>query len=470
MLRHKAHEVLAASALTKSDSTSSRNRKRDRSTAELHSDSDGDSSRQSDILSTFSASSKRARHDDAKHEASASGNFTAFREKGSKALKEQGDHALLLFLVGCGIPLSVVDSEFFKHFIATIQPKYHPPSSTTLRDTLVPNEASKLNVELIKELQSVRNLTLSFDGGKIRRPRGIYTATVTTPCERQSYLLDLNDASRVSHTANYISKEVLLPVIEKIGPENVSAVVSDNTGNTRKARELIVSMFPHILNFQDCCHEINLALLQINGLDEFREVCLSAFGLRMLQDVREILSYMHHSMYAMEHYNDARKALNIRTGLSHIGTTRFWTFVTAVDSIYQGLAAFRAIVADETLSLDIASRNHLFESHSVKAVQFEICLVRYLAVTMPFARAIRCLEESTITVSDVYAFWLGIMSRLECIMSGCHRAQLSTQTMEDIRAIANQRFKELLEAGPELDVYFAAFFLDPSELLRRVPP
>ncbi len=60
--------------------------------------------------------------------------------------------------------------------------------------------------------------------------------------------------------------------LRRVGPHNFSAVVSDNTGNTRKARELLVKMFPHILNLQDCCHEINLALLQINDLEPFNEV------------------------------------------------------------------------------------------------------------------------------------------------------------------------------------------------------
>lgn len=61
-------------------------------------------------------------------------------------------------------------------------------------------------------------------------------------------------------------------MLNQVGPENVSGVVSDNTRNMRKTRELLVKLFPHILNFQDCCHEINLALLQINELDEFKDV------------------------------------------------------------------------------------------------------------------------------------------------------------------------------------------------------
>ncbi|KAI8990589.1 ribonuclease H-like domain-containing protein [Trametes punicea] len=293
----------------------------------------------------------------------------------------------------------------------------------------------KVSRLLVLEPSKVRNLTLSFDGGKLRHPRGIYTVTVTTPSDRKSFIINLNDASRVSHTARYITHEILKPVFNEIPAENFSAVVSDNTGNTREARQFLTQMFPHLLNFQDCCHEMNLALLQINGLDEFREQLFSSpvwltYPIQMIQDVKDILSYMHHSTYAMEHYNDIRKNLRIQTGLAQIAQTRFWTYVAAVDSIYQGLPAFREL------------------------------LMQYLAVTTPFARAIKCLESATATAADVYAYWLAIMSRLEHIMTDSTRIKLRTETMEDIRAIANQRFNELLEDGPE-DVYLAAFFLDP---------
>ncbi|KAJ2987987.1 hypothetical protein NUW54_g9257 [Trametes sanguinea] len=345
---------------------------------------------------------------------------------------------LIRYIVCNGIPPSSVDSTAFKNFISAIQPKYDPPSATTLRDRLIPNEAARLQISLFEKLGTSRNLTLSFDGGKTRRPHGIYTVTITTPGSRKSYLVDLNDASRVSHTARYIVQEVLKPVLNKIPPENVSAVVSDNTGNTRKGRELLAELFPHILNFQDCCHEMNLALLQINELSEFKE---------MIQDVKDILSFMHHSTYAMEHFNEARKALKISTGLTRVVATRFWTYVAAVDSIFQGLPAFSAIVEDPGLFIDIVSKNELFEKQSVHVREFEIKLVQYLAITTPFARAIKCLESASATASDVYAYWVAIMSRLEFVMSKSSRIKLRPQTMEDIRAIANQRFNELLEDG-----------------------
>ncbi|KAH9850542.1 hypothetical protein C2E23DRAFT_695077, partial [Lenzites betulinus] len=185
--------------------------------------------------------------------------------------------------------------------------------------------------------------------------------------------------------------------ISKVHPENVSAVVSDNTGNMRKCRELISAKYAHILNLQDYCHEINLGLFQIMDLDEFKEVCLWPY-----------------STYAMEHYNEVRQELKITTGLAHIGATRFWTYVSTVDLVYQGLPAFQSIVQNKKLKIDIA--DVLFEKHSVQANLFGIQMVKYLAVATLFARAIKCLKSTSATASNVYVFWLAIMAQLEHVM------------------------------------------------------
>ncbi len=108
------------------------------------------------------------------------------------------------------------------------------------------------------------------------------------------------------------------------------------------------------------------------------------------------------------------------------------------------------------------SKNHLFDSESDEGFQFKNNLSKYLAVTEPFARAIQCLESAHATTSDVYVFWIAIMTSLEArFKDQC--CKLSRSTMEDVRAIANQRFNELLEDGPERDIYLAAFFFDPRK-------
>lgn len=138
------------------------------------------------------------------------GGLEIFHKRGREELKKAGDHALMLFLICNGIPPRNADSKFLAKFTTTLNPRYSPPCSTTIRDYLVPSEASIIQIETLAILRQYRNLTLSFDGGKTRRPHGIYTINVTTP-DCRSFLMDLADVSGVSHTAEYL-QEIINPV------------------------------------------------------------------------------------------------------------------------------------------------------------------------------------------------------------------------------------------------------------------
>ena len=70
------------------------------------------------------------------------------------------------------------------------------------------------------------------------------------------------DLSEHSHTANYVA-EVIKEVIEKIGPNKISAIVSDNAANVRNARRIIQEKYPNIENVRCIAHAINLIACDI---------------------------------------------------------------------------------------------------------------------------------------------------------------------------------------------------------------
>lgn len=70
----------------------------------------------------------------------------------------------------------------------------------TLADTLIPNESARITKTMFDYLKTQCNLTITFDGGKIRKPKLFNTVHVTTT-DRRTLLLELDDASILSHTA-----------------------------------------------------------------------------------------------------------------------------------------------------------------------------------------------------------------------------------------------------------------------------
>ena len=77
------------------------------------------------------------------------------------------------------------------------------------------------------------NINSAFDGWTSGTHRSIWNFTIMTP-SRKEYLYQLRDLSEDSHTAEYLS-EVLKQIIDEIGADRISAIVSDNASNVRKS-------------------------------------------------------------------------------------------------------------------------------------------------------------------------------------------------------------------------------------------
>lgn len=127
--------------------------------------------------------------------------------EGRKVLKEKADHALMLFVTCTGIPPRVIDSKEFRDLCSTLNPSYNLPCASTLSEMLIPDEAAKILTAIHEFLRKERDLTITFDGGKIRRQKSFYSIHVITAA-RESFLLELDDASMLSHTAAYIIEQL----------------------------------------------------------------------------------------------------------------------------------------------------------------------------------------------------------------------------------------------------------------------
>ena len=70
-------------------------------------------------------------------------------------------------------------------------------------------------------------------------------------------LWSIFDLSDRSHTGQYLAEQVK-NVLNDIGNENFSAIVTDAGSNVNAARRIIVQQFPHILNIRCIAHCLNL--------------------------------------------------------------------------------------------------------------------------------------------------------------------------------------------------------------------
>ena len=78
-----------------------------------------------------------------------------------------------------------------------------------------------------------------------------------------------------NHTGEYLAN-MLLDVIEKIGPTKVLAVVTGNTSAMIKARGIINEKCPHITVYSCAAHNLNSLISDILKLNTFKLVTKNA--------------------------------------------------------------------------------------------------------------------------------------------------------------------------------------------------
>lgn len=116
----------------------------------------------------------------------------------------RANHALLKWLCDRMIPPSAVDSPRWRDLVSVLDPSTSTASGTTITDNFVTTEAAFVHQESVNQLSEGKHLTLSYDGGTTRKHESVYTVHVTDPSTRSAHLMEGNEASGVSHTAEHI--------------------------------------------------------------------------------------------------------------------------------------------------------------------------------------------------------------------------------------------------------------------------
>ncbi len=95
----------------------------------------------------------------------------------------------------------------------------------------------------------------------------------------------LKNLSDESHTGIFLAKE-MDEIIEQIGPEKFSAVVSDGGANIQNARKIITEKYNNILNVRCIAHSVNLIS---------KDICNTPFANQILTKCNTIVTFFKKS-------------------------------------------------------------------------------------------------------------------------------------------------------------------------------
>jgi hypothetical protein len=122
------------------------------------------------------------------------------------------NHAILMLFAVHALPISLLDSGFWKHLMKVLDPGFTPVSAETFKTVHLGPEARDVRAHTKERLRQSSNLTLTFDGTSIRKPTAVYTTHATTP-ERKTYFLsghfDAPGESQ-SHNADWVTEKLAI--------------------------------------------------------------------------------------------------------------------------------------------------------------------------------------------------------------------------------------------------------------------
>lgn len=149
------------------------------------------------------------------------------------------NNALVMFIAGDLLPVSLVESSNFKSLVQTLDPRYTLPSRRHFTSTLLHQKTQEVNTAVKSQLQQAKSVCLTIDLWSSRQMRGFIGIT-------GHYILDWTMKSvmlacsrfRGRHTAENISQQVDETLACFDIAEKVTNIVTDNASNMIKAFSL----------------------------------------------------------------------------------------------------------------------------------------------------------------------------------------------------------------------------------------
>ena len=296
------------------------------------------------------------------------------------------NRALTRLFVCCGIPFRIVSNPFFVDFVKSLCPAYELPNRITFAGSWINQELSNVLAVTINETRSSKNITLGLDGWCGPNGESIYAFVLILPSGKE-YIHSLQDFSLYTHTADFIAREII-KVIEDVGAENFSSVVSDNASTMVAAKKLVNEKYSHIMPVRCITHHINLLTNDILK-HEFSKLTISR--------CMKIIKFFHHSYKAGALLSqDIKNNLIEGGGLKGYCKTRWTTAFDCLASILRCETSLHNILENhpETLNNEIKDllRNRIFYQNVEELIK----------IIKPIKEVLTSLEYKTTTLSDCF--------------------------------------------------------------------
>ncbi|KAG1654242.1 hypothetical protein FOA52_004557 [Chlamydomonas sp. UWO 241] len=238
-----------------------------------------------------------------------------------KSDDEAADLAVGFLFYECGIPFNVLRSEAWRTMMEKVRAAstgWKWPSYNTVRGPLL-DKAERVVANLMREggfddAMALFGITLQSDGWENTNRVPLTGFMASTP--KGSKFVVTVDSSRHVKSAEYLMSEAL-KIVYILGPENVTAFVTDSASNAKGSCELLQSQegCEHICPLACQAHVADLLLEDIGKMD---------WAAGPIAESKQVIKYVrsHHWTIAL-----LRESSRFKLELLYPGETRFATFI-----------------------------------------------------------------------------------------------------------------------------------------------
>ena len=343
------------------------------------------------------------------------------------SMRERVGKAISTFFFAHSIPANVAKGPFLRHMIDEIAqagPGVSAPSAADIMGTYLPAVMADVGeyIEGLKKMWPDYGVTIMADGWTSFTRRQI--VNFLAYCDGKTVFLKSVDASDKVKDAKYIYK-LLVEVVQKVGPENVVQIVTDNGTNFKKAGEMLQADDRFSCFWTPCAaHSIDLMLKDFGKRKAIGDV---------VSDARTITTFIYNHSHLL---SMMRK--NCEGELVRPGITRFATNFIALQSILSNKAGLKRMFTSTQWSKNKESKTSTGKrvEELVLSSKFWDACARACRIMEPVVQVLRMVDgDKKPTMPSIYMA-LGLMK--EKVRENAGRA--ATQYMN----IINDRWDAML--------------------------
>ena len=190
-----------------------------------------------------------------------------------------------------GLPLAWIENVEWQAFVDDFIPQAQLPSRKVLTSRIIPAELQQYQA-LSKSRVNGKNATAQCDGWTGENFHHFIAFTMTV--NREVHTVKVFDASTERKTAENLFKHMqnVLNIMQDEWKVKVVAFTTDASGESRKARQLLRSKFPHLVTPDCYAHQINL----IVG-DYFK--CKSSTFIKISENATELITWLRSKTFVL---------------------------------------------------------------------------------------------------------------------------------------------------------------------------